>query len=250
MKNKKILFGLMAILLMSCDAKPTSSTTSSNTTMTTNPSSASTSLLPSTSYDSSTRMDLLTFINTSLRNSHPTVVNANTTFTHNNPKVTLESTSLLRIEYGEEIKAEYTYTKEVLNNYSDDGEFITKETHTSYAKGKNYGILKGDKIVWGQTFEKSFNLHDYSISTECFEEDYYLYNDEKNVYFSGDVKNEMESNFFNGNSTTIKNIHIELKMDLNGNLSQTKATFKTENDAAVSLVCNYSYITVNVVIPE
>ena len=183
----------------------------------------------------------LKLINESLKDSKPTIVNSNMKFYYSDPVVTLNYSSSLKVSYRNVIKAEYSYTKEKLNSTSSNDGFITKETNTFYVNGKDYGILDGEEIKWGQSFDKAFILHQFVISKNILKSDYDFENDNDEIYFSCYVKNGKEKAFFNGANASINNIYIEIKIGNDNNIKQLKANFDTKNNAKVELNVDYSY---------
>lgn len=183
-----------------------------------------------------------------LDDSKPNIVKTRTTYAYpeGNYFVELASSSELRIEYGETIKAQYTLTKEVLND-SLDGDFKKTVTKTYYIYGDSLGTLKEDGTVdWENSTSSSLLLLRFNLNYNYFVPSTVDFSNG----FSGQVQNGAES-FFLGSEELdgqISSLLIDIRVN-STRVTDVYSSFYTAQNAFVKSSSSFIYVPVTVDMP-
>lgn len=152
----------------------------------------------------------------------------------------------MRVEYGDVVKAQYTLTKEVLND-SLDGDFKKTVTSTFYIYGDSFGSLREDGTVdWENATSPGLMLLQFDLNPNYFDQDTVSFADG----FHGAVQSGAEELFFGSKDLggSISSFVINIVTNA-AQVTSVSASFKTEKGASVSSSCSFIYVPVSVDIP-
>lgn len=250
-KTKTLLLGILLTGLISgCEQPKNSSASSTDSEIHSSDNSTDSTISQeqSKSSDSSIASMKLSIddFNKALKNSKPTKVVSSWSYKDEKNGVELKAKTILTLEYGEDIKASYSITRDKLNTAGGEGGFIVSEKKQYYARGTSYGELKGNTIEWNDDVETTFSFNSYSLKENYFVNGCSI----AGTKLSGLLVDDCLGLIFD---STPESHSFRLNLSLDSTASKIdmfETSFKSKKNVSVTMKSSYSYAKETVSIPS
>lgn len=248
-KTKILLLSvLLAGLLSGCEQSQSSSFSTANSGIEKSDNSTifEEQSRPSDSSDISIKLSIDDF-NKALKNSKPTKMVSIWSYKDDEVGLELKAKTILTLEYGDDIKASYSITRDKLNAASGEGDFIITEKKQYYARGTSYGELKeNNQIKWNDDIETTFSFNTYFLKDSYFANGCSI----ERRTLSGLLDDSCLSLIFDSNLES-HSFRLDISLDSTASkIEMFKSSFKSKKNVNVTMMSSYSYVKETVSIPS